>query len=157
MSKTTALHVHHAFLVHFFDVRCATTTWNLLMPRSMKDVNIQRLIFLFLFLNLDKVLKNSTSGKIAYIWQIEQVQRDATKFERMQIRLFSNVFTAVVIVAKALYSYSEKLRVTHVYRRARLKRSPSCHLWFESHCSCQKSLWFSRCLILLFVIILCLI
>ena len=156
MSKTTALYVHHAFLVHFFDVHCATTTWNLLMPRFMEGVNI-RLIFLSLFLNRDKVLKNSTSGKIAYVRQIEQVQRDATKFERMQIRLFSNVFTAVVIVAKALYSYSEKLRVTHGYRRARLKRSLSCHLWFDSHCSCQKSLWFSRCLTLLFVIILCLI
>jgi len=62
----------------------------------MEDVNIRRLIFL---LNLHKVLKNSTSRKIAYIPQIEQVQIDATKFERMQIRLFSNVFTAVVIVA----------------------------------------------------------
>ena len=64
----------------------------------MEGVNI-RLIFLSLFLNLDKVLKNSTSGKIAYVRQIEQVQIDATKFERMQIRLFSNVFTAVVVVA----------------------------------------------------------
>ena len=25
MSKTTALHVHHAFLVHFFNVHCTTT------------------------------------------------------------------------------------------------------------------------------------
>ena len=33
--------------------------------------------FSILFLNLDEVLKNSSPGKIAYIWQIERVQTGA--------------------------------------------------------------------------------
>ena len=45
--------------------------------------------FSFLFLNLYKVLKNSTPGKVAYIWQIEFVQIDAVKFERMQINFLA--------------------------------------------------------------------
>ena len=54
--------------------------------------------FPFLFLNLNKILKNSTPGKVAYIWHIERVQIDAIKFERTQIHFFSDVFTAVVVV-----------------------------------------------------------
>ena len=66
MSKTTGLHVHHVFFFSKFqfDVHCTTTTWNLLMRWFMKDVNI-RLYFIYispLFLNLGKVLKNSTPG-----------------------------------------------------------------------------------------------
>ena len=37
--------------------------------------------FSFPFLNLDKLLKNSTPGKVGYIWQIERVQIEATKVE----------------------------------------------------------------------------
>ena len=47
-----------------FDVHCRTTTWNLLMRWFMEHVNI-RLYFIYLsplFLNLGKVLKNSTPG-----------------------------------------------------------------------------------------------
>ena len=66
MIKTTALHVHHAFL--------------------------------------NKILKNSTPGKVACIWHIERVQIDAIKFERTQIYFFTDVFTAVVVVlAKGPY------------------------------------------------------
>ena len=54
--------------------------------------------FSFLFLNLNKILKNSTPGKVAYLWRIERVQIEAIKFERTQILFFTNVFTAVVIV-----------------------------------------------------------
>ena len=46
---------------------------------------------------MDKALKNSTPGKVAYIWQIERFQIDAIKFERTQIHFFSDVFTAVVV------------------------------------------------------------
>ena len=45
-----------------------------------------------------KALKNSTPGKVAYIWRIERFQIDAIKFERTQIHFFSDVFTAVVVV-----------------------------------------------------------
>ena len=54
--------------------------------------------FSFLFLNLNKILKNSTPGKVTYLWHIERVQIEAIKFERTQILFFTNVFTAVVIV-----------------------------------------------------------
>ena len=47
---------------------------------------------------MDKVVKNSTPRKLAYIWRIVRFQIDATKFERTQIHLFSDVFTAVVVV-----------------------------------------------------------
>ena len=36
-------------LVHFFEVHCTTTTWNLLIWRFMEDVNILRRISLHLF------------------------------------------------------------------------------------------------------------
>ena len=54
--------------------------------------------FSFLYMNMDKALKNSTQGKVAYIWQIEWLQIDVIKFERMQIHFFSDVFTAIVIL-----------------------------------------------------------
>ena len=58
--------------------------------------------FSFLFLKLNKILKNSTPGKVACIWHIERVQIDAIKFERTQIHFFSDAFTAVAVVdAKA--------------------------------------------------------
>ena len=54
--------------------------------------------FSFLYFNLNKILTNSTPGKVACIWHIEQVQIDAIKFERTQIHFFSDVFTTVVYV-----------------------------------------------------------
>ena len=53
--------------------------------------------FSFLYLNMDKALKNSTPKK-SYIGRIERFQIDALKFERTQIIFFSDVFTAVVVV-----------------------------------------------------------
>ena len=35
-------------LVHFFDVHCTTTTWNLPMRRFMEDVDIRGQVFLSL-------------------------------------------------------------------------------------------------------------
>ena len=37
------------FLVHFFDVHCTTTTWNLQILRFMEDVDIRPRMFLPLF------------------------------------------------------------------------------------------------------------
>ena len=54
--------------------------------------------FSFLFLNLNKILKNSTPGKVACIWPIERVQIEAIKFERTQLHFLTDVFTAVVVV-----------------------------------------------------------
>ena len=53
--------------------------------------------FSFLFLNLIKILKNSTPGKVACIWHIERVQIEAIKFERTQIHFFTNAFTVIII------------------------------------------------------------
>lgn len=50
----------------------------------MENVNTRRQIP-FLFLNPDKVLKNSTPGNVAYIWQIEWVRIDEIQFEKTQI------------------------------------------------------------------------
>ena len=54
--------------------------------------------FSSLFLNLNKIFKNSTPGKVACTWHIERVQIDAIKFERTQIHFFTDVFTAVIVI-----------------------------------------------------------
>ena len=50
---------------------------------------------------MDKALKNSTPGKVAYIWRIErfQLQMDAIKFERAQIQCFLVMFYSIPIGA----------------------------------------------------------
>ena len=53
--------------------------------------------FSLLYLNMDKALKNSTPGKVAYIWRIDTFQIDTIKFERTQIHFFCDVFAAVVV------------------------------------------------------------
>ena len=54
--------------------------------------------FSFLFLNLNKILKNSTPGRL----HIERVQIDAIKFERTQNSFFfRDVFTAAVVAVVA--------------------------------------------------------
>ena len=53
--------------------------------------------FSLLYLNMDKALKNSTPGEVAYIWRIELFQIQAIKFERMQIHFLSHVFTAIIV------------------------------------------------------------
>ena len=47
---------------------------------------------------MDKGHKNSTPGKVAYIWRIEWFQIDAIKFDRKQIHFVSDVFTAVAFL-----------------------------------------------------------
>ena len=42
--------------------------------------------FSLLYLNMDKALKTSTQGKVAYILRIRRFQIDAIKFEKTQIR-----------------------------------------------------------------------
>ena len=43
---------------------------------------------------------SSRSLKVAYIWQIERVQKDAIKFKRQQIKFSSDVFIAVLLKKK---------------------------------------------------------
>ena len=59
--------------------------------------------FSFLSFNLNKILKNSTPGKVTCIWHIERVQIDVIKSERTQIHFFSEVFTTFVVVVGPYY------------------------------------------------------
>ena len=68
------------------------------MRRFMEDVDTDDDKFSFLHFNMDKYLKNSTPGKVAYNWRTERFQIDAIDFERKQIYFFSDIFTAVVVV-----------------------------------------------------------
>ena len=84
MCKTTALHVHHAF-----QYISLTSTARLRREASLCDVSWGTWKyddkFSFLYLNMDKALKNLTPGKVAYICRIERFQIDAIKIERTQI------------------------------------------------------------------------
>ena len=66
LSKTTSLHVHHAFLyislplLHDYDVKMPSFTFY--GGRKTSDDKL-----FFLFLNLNAVPKKSTLGKLAYI------------------------------------------------------------------------------------------
>ena len=76
---------------------CITLFWNISMTftarlrRETSQCDVLRRTwtcydkFSLLYLNMDKALKNSTPGKVAYIWRIERFQIDAIKFERTQI------------------------------------------------------------------------
>ena len=78
MRKKTALHIYHTFqyisLTSTEWPRGETPMWLVFWRTSTHDDK-----FSFLFLNLDKVLKNSTPGKVACTWHIEQVQIDTIK------------------------------------------------------------------------------
>ena len=75
LSKTKALHVHHASFTSTARLRRE----NLLIRRFIEVVNIQRRIFLSLY-NLNKILKNSTPRKTAYLWQFERMKRRKFSF-----------------------------------------------------------------------------
>ena len=100
MSKTTALHVHHTS-----QYISLTSTERLRRETSQCGVAWKTWTyfdkFSFLYFNMDKALKNSTPGKVAYIWRIErfQLQMDAIKFERAQIQCFLVMFYSIPIGA----------------------------------------------------------
>ena len=49
-------------------------------------------------MNFNKILKSSTPGKVACIWQIERVKIDVIKFKKTQIHFLGiEVFTTVVV------------------------------------------------------------
>ena len=78
MSKTTALHVHQALkyisLTSTARLRRETSQRNVLWRAWTYDDKLS-----FLYLNMDKVVKNSTPRKLAYIWRIVRFQMDAIK------------------------------------------------------------------------------
>ena len=102
MSKTTALHVYHAFWYISL-----TSTARLRRETSQRDVLWRTYAwthfkkFSLLYLNMDKALENLTPGKVTHIWRIERFQIDVIKFKRRKFVFFffCDVFTAVVVVA----------------------------------------------------------
>ena len=54
-------------------------------PTTFLEIAVYDDEFSILVLNLNKIFKNSTPGKVACIWHIDRVQIDAIKFERRQI------------------------------------------------------------------------
>ena len=83
LSKTTSLHVHHAFLyislplLHDYDVK---------MPSFMFyggcKTSDDKLFFFFL--NLSAVPKKSNPRKLAYISYFQRIEINATKLEKSQ-------------------------------------------------------------------------
>ena len=69
-----------------------TTTWNLLFDVLWRTWTYDD-EFSSLFLNLNKILKKPTPGKVAYIWHIERVQIDAIKFEKNANSVFLATFS----------------------------------------------------------------
>ena len=87
-----ASHFFCTFLCRF----CTITTWNFLILLFREDVNKRRHNFI-LFLNLDMVLRNTTSGGFAYIWQSKWVGVIVLETERTKIQIWSDVFAAVAL------------------------------------------------------------
>ena len=80
------------FLVQLFDVHCTSqcdVEW-----RTWRDDDK----LFFNYFNMDKALKNSTPGKVAYIWRIERFQIDAIKFERTHTHYHNDVLIAAADV-----------------------------------------------------------
>ena len=68
---------------HFLDVHCTSTTETSqcdVLWRTWSYYNN----FSLLYLNMDKALKNSTPGKVAYIWRIERYQIVAIKLKGLK-------------------------------------------------------------------------
>ena len=120
MCKTTSLHVHHAF-----QYISLTPTARLRREASLCDVSWGTWKyddkFSFLYLNMDKALKNLTPGKVAYICRIERFQIDAIKIERTQIHF---------LVMFSLPSSSSMLKVPIKTRTtSSRKKTESCFTW----------------------------
>ena len=94
ISKTTTLHVHHAFLyislpsLHGYDVKLP----NFVFCGERKQATTK---FNFDLLNLNMVPWNSTSGGLAKIWQSKWVGIITIRTERRQIHFLSDVLVAV--------------------------------------------------------------
>ena len=97
LSKTTSLHVHHAFLyislplLHDYDVKMPSFTFY--GGRKTSDDKL-----FFLFLNLSVVPKKSTPVKLAYISYFQRIEINAINLEKTLIHIESDVFADVTFV-----------------------------------------------------------
>ena len=97
LSKTTTLHVHHAFLyislssLHHYDVKMPNFTFY----GGRKQAPT---IFSFSFQTWERSPKKSTLGKLAFIWRFQRIGIDERKFEKTRICFTRDVFAAVAVV-----------------------------------------------------------
>ena len=109
-SKTTSLHVHHAFLYISWILcrRCTTTTWNCLISRYVEDVNSKRrpsfsfpeLWYSSLLIQLQKRFTN--------IWQIVWDEIRVIKFNVVRTYFLTDVFVTCLEPGSALGGKGEK-------------------------------------------------
>ena len=97
LSKTTSLHMHHAFLyislllLHDYNLKMLSFTFY--GGRKTSDDKL-----FFLFLNLSAVPKKSTPRKLAYISYFQLIEINTTKLEKTPIHFKSDVFAAITFV-----------------------------------------------------------
>ena len=104
ISKTTTLHVHHAFCTFLCRRCCTTTTRKCLISRSVEEANTRQRLS-FSFPELWYSLQNSTTKKFAKILRIKRDGISAIKFKAACIPFLSDVFvTVAVVVAYSPYS-----------------------------------------------------
>ena len=80
---------------------CSTTTWKSLMSNFYREYNQVNEEVLFPFLYLNMVLRNSTPGEIACIWQGKWDEIIAIKIEGTRIPFSREVFAAAAAAATA--------------------------------------------------------
>ena len=93
ISKTTNLHVYHAFL---YISQLSLPDCDMKLPNFMCPLYgegwTKHNIFPFFFLNFDMVLSDSTPENFANIWQIKWNSVGSMKFETVQIHFLRDIF-----------------------------------------------------------------
>ena len=83
---------------------CSTTTWKSLMSNFYREYNQVNEEVLFPFLYLNMVLRNSTPGEIACIWQGKWDEIIAIKIEGTRIPFSREVFAAAAAATATEFS-----------------------------------------------------
>ena len=95
LRKTTSLHEHHAFFVHFFTVHARLSMWKCLTASFTEDVNKVQIISF----SLSKCIPQEINFiEIGLVCHFQQIGINATKFLQTGIHFKSDVFTAVAVV-----------------------------------------------------------
>ena len=99
IKKTIGLICKTITLIHFICHHCMTKRlchesvyFHVLRTMCVPDKIV------FLFLNLDMVVRNSTPGNFAYIWQRRWDGIITMKIERMHINFLSDLFAGVTVL-----------------------------------------------------------
>ena len=86
---------------------CSTTTWKSLMSNFYREYNQVNEEILFPILYLNMVLRNSTPGEFAYIWQSKWDEIIAIKIEGTRIPFTREVFASAAAAAAATATATE--------------------------------------------------